>query len=182
MIPVVKQDIIEVLKGAEDCISEGNASKLRELSDHTIHNSSIFQDEDSISIAVVIYSLFKICERTGNSGIGDFRSYLHHARKHLEKEEMEKYKLIIRKISEKISTIDSKFRLYVQDVMEKAQVKKGSKLYSHGISIAKASSLLGISQWELMNYIGKTQIVDNYGQPLNNVRERLNFARKLFSR
>ena len=46
--------------------------------------------------------------------------------------------------------------------------------------MAKASEILGISQWELMNYIGKTQINDNIPDIID-ARSRLRFARGLFS-
>ncbi len=180
MIPVVKQDIISVLKAAESCIREGDVSKLGELSDHTIHNSSIFQDEDSIAIAVVIYSIKKIYDR--GASVEEIRKLLAHAVKHLEREQMQLYKEIIRKITRLISGTDSKFRVYIQDVIDKAEIKKGSKLYYHGISLAQAANLLGVSQWELMNYVGKTQMFDQYNQPISSVRQRLDFARKLLIR
>ncbi len=182
MIPVVKQDIISVLKDAEACISEGNVSRLGELSDHTIHNSSIYQDEDSITIAVVIYSIKKIYDRAVNVNLEEIRKLIAHARMHLAKEQMQLYKAIIKKLTKAISESDSKFRVYIQDVIDKAHIKKGSRLYYHGISLAQAANLLGVSQWELMSYVGKTQMADNPALPINNVRERLNFARKVLMR
>ncbi len=65
------------------------------------------------------------------------------------------------------------------EVIESSQVKKGTKIYDHGISLERAASILGISQWELSSYIGNT-IIDKYleeGVPL--VR-RMKHARELF--
>ena len=181
MIPLVRQDIIKVLRDAEVCVSKSDASCLREISDHTIHNSSIFQDEDSISVAVITYSLSKMCER-GGVDVRMVSSLLKHAQKHLEKEELKQYRHVIKRITALIARSDSKFRLYIQAVFDQAQIKKGSRLYYHGISLAQAAGLLGVSQWELMGYVGKTQIIDRYKftGSVKDVRGRLSFARQLF--
>ncbi len=180
MIPEVKQDIASVLRDAARHVLERDTIKLKELSNHTIHNASIFQDEDSISIAVVVYSLSKICER-GSVKLPLLSGLIRHALRHLKNDEMDKYKKIIRKLAKAISDADSGFRLYIQDVFDKAQIRKGSRIYYHGISLAQTASLLGISQWDLMGYVGKTNMIDTY-RDFGSVRGRLNFARKLFIR
>ena len=38
--------------------------------------------------------------------------------------------------------------------MQKAKINKASRLYEHGISMEKTAKLLGISQWELAEYVG----------------------------
>ncbi len=180
MIPVVRQDIISVLKAAEVCISKGNFSGLKELSDHTVHNSSIFQDEDSISIAVITYSLSKICESgVGSAWLARAAKLLGHARQHLERDEFNRYRAVVKRLTQFISRADARFRAYIQDVIQQAQVRKGSRIYYHGISLARAADLLGVSQWELMGYVGKTDIIDGYPAP-GGVRSRLDFARRLF--
>ncbi len=180
MIPVVRSDIISVLKSAEGFISKGIFSGLKDISDQTIHNSSIFQDEDSISIAVVTYSLSKICESgVGRAWLGKASKLLGHARRHLEKGEFNRYRAVVKRLTEFISRADSKFRAYIQDVINQAEVRKGSRVYYHGISLARAADLLGVSQWELMGYVGRTQIIESYGS-VEGVKERLEFARSLF--
>ena len=66
MDEVVKKDILKVLSDVAAILQveeEKDVAELRELSNHTIHNASIFQDEDSVSIAILIYSLSKVIER-----------------------------------------------------------------------------------------------------------------------
>ena len=58
-ILAVLNDLVEILKVKE----ESDIVEIKNLSNHVIHNASIFQDEDSISVAVLIYSLSKIIER-----------------------------------------------------------------------------------------------------------------------
>ncbi|HLC80681.1 MAG TPA: hypothetical protein VJG31_02825, partial [Candidatus Nanoarchaeia archaeon] len=49
-------EVIEILKVREGA----DIAKLEEVSNHTIHDASVFQDIDAIQIAVLVYSLYKI--------------------------------------------------------------------------------------------------------------------------
>ena len=66
MQDIIKRDIIAVLTDLAGILKERkdiDVSGIKLLSNHVIHNASVFQDEDSISIAILIYSLSKIIER-----------------------------------------------------------------------------------------------------------------------
>jgi len=182
MNEVVKKDILEVLSDVAEILrveEEKDVTELRELSNHTIHNASIFQDEDSVSIAILIYSLSKVIERReGKMNYKVLLRLIDDAKKSLEKENVDEYRKVIRKLFDFISTIDTKLKLYIEEVINQAEIKKGGKLYAHGISLGRASEILGISQWELMFYIGKTSLTDVKGGV--GVKERLNYARGLF--
>ena len=78
-----------------------------------------------------------------------------------------------------IRTVDKSLRLYINEVINQAQIKKGCKLCEHGISVARASEVLGISRWELMHYLGKTTVVDQFNDSIS-ISSRLKFARGLF--
>lgn len=182
MDEVVKNDILKVLSdvmvvlGVEE---EKDVAELKELSNHTIHNASIFQDEDSVSIAILIYSLSKVIERReGRMNYKVLLKLAADAKNNLESERVDAYRKTIRKLFDFISTIDTKLKLYIEEVINQAEIKKGSKLYAHGISLGRAAEVLGISQWELMFYIGKTKLTDVKGGV--GVKERLNYARGLF--
>ena len=182
MDEVVKKDILKVLSEVIEILEveeEKDVAELRELSNHTIHNASIFQDEDSVSIAILIYSLSKIIERReGKLNYKVWLRLISDARKDLEKNNVDGYRKVIRKLFDFISTIDTKLKLYIEEVINQAEIKKGSKLYEHGISMTRASEILGISQWELMFYVGKTKLTDVKGGV--GVKSRLNYARSLF--
>lgn len=177
MNEVVKKDILSILEQSRIILQRKDSFLLRELSNHTIHNASIFQDEDSISIAVIIYSLSKLIER-GKLDTRKALSLINSAHKYLKSDDFINYKDTIKYLFKFISNIDSKLKLYIEEVIKQAQIKKGSKLYDHGISIGQAADLLGISQWELMNYVGKTSIVDSFPSP--DVKKRLSIAKELF--
>ena len=184
MNEIVRKDALEILNKVIDILSvkeEKDVIELKDLSDHTIHNSSVFQDEISVSMAVLIYSLSKIIER--RETVLNYKyilKLLKTARNYLYDYEEKKFSNVIKNLFSEISNIDSKLKLYVQEVINQAQVKKGYKLYAHGLSYAKAAEILGISQWELMNYIGKTKISEE-AYDIVDVRARLKYARGLFS-
>lgn len=182
MNEVVKKDILHVLLSAMEILNveeEKDVADLRELSNHTIHNASIFQDEDSISVAILVYSLSKVIERKeGKLKYGSILGLLKSARGCLELDKVDAYRKSIRKLFDFISSVDSKLKLYVEQVINQAEIKKGGKLYAHGISLGRAASILGISQWELMFYIGKTNLTNSPGGV--SVKRRINYARSLF--
>lgn len=182
MDEVVKKDILKLLSDVIDILSveeERDAADLRELSNHTLHNSSIFQDEDSISIMVLVYSLSKLIERQeGKMAYSTLLALLGSAKKNLQEDKTDAYRANIRKLFDFISTIDNKLNLYIGEVINQAQIKKGTKLYAHGISLARASEILGVSQWDLMSYVGNTTLTDINGGI--GLKERINYARSLF--
>lgn len=180
MEETVKKDILDVLKEVIVLIKEKRYDEIKELSNHTIHNASIFQDQDSVSAAVIIYSISKIIERAGKEpgGIaGKFSGLINDAVILLEKGREDDYRSAIKKILDSISKADERFGRFIQEIIEQAEIKKGSKLYDHGISIARSAEVLGISQWDLMSYVGKTTMTE--AAPVD-VRKRLEFARALF--
>jgi CRISPR/Cas system CSM-associated protein Csm2 small subunit len=173
----VRIDIIRVLDDSSRMIERSDIIGLKEVSNHTIHNASIFQDEDSVTVAVIMYTLAKIFERENKSD-KTIVPIINSAKKNLFENNYEVYKENMRKLYDMIKTRDEKNKLYIQEVIEKAGVKKSSLIYEHGVSMGQAASILGVSQWELMEYVGKTNISDTF-EPLN-LKKRLSVARKLF--
>ncbi len=184
MNEIIKKDIISILmkvKGVLEIEEERDAAEMRELSNHTIHNSSIFQDEDSISIAILVYAMSKVIERRqGGLDYKPFLDLISDAADHLNRDDTAGYRKDIKGLFNLIRDIDSKLKLYVEEVINQAQIKKAGMIYGHGISLGRTAEMLRISQWELLNYIGKTMIHDTVREDIN-VRDRLKFARGLFS-
>lgn len=183
MESAVRNDALQIIRRAIEILEakeEKDAMELKELSNNTIHNASVFQDECSVSIAVLIYALSKIIERNPGFDYSRASNFLKEAGDSLENGKEDEFNIVIKKLFSEISNLDNKIKLYVQEVINQAQIKKGSKLCEHGLSCAKASQILGISQWELMNYIGKTNLAENVNEIVD-ARARLKFARSLFA-
>ena len=175
----IKKDIISLLELTEQALNKKDEMALKELSNHTIHNASIFQDKNSITIAVVVYALFKVMNRMS---LVEPRivTLINKAKQALQKSKTQQYEKLIKKLLNEISSIDKKMNLYIQKIINEAEIKKGSKLYEHGISLAQTANLLGVSQWEMMKYIGNTNIADKFDEDIN-VMTRINHTRRLFN-
>ena len=178
MDETVRNDILRLLKESLDAIAKGDSFRLKELSNSNIHNASIFQDEDSLSIGVVVYAISKVIERRYDRK--DIVACLRSASDALLSGDYSGYRAVIRSLIKSIRVEDARLKKFVSSVIEQAQVKKGSALYEHGLSIGRVASILGISKWELTNYVGKTRIAEQSSERVS-TEKRLALARRLFS-
>ena len=69
---------------------------------------------------------------------------------------------------------------YIQDVFRKARINKASALYEHGISMEKTASLLGITMFELANYVGQREVAEVPEIKTIDVRSRIKLAMDMF--
>ena len=175
----VREDILNILRRVVKVLEKGYFNQLKALSNHTVHNASIFQDQDSIGIAVVTYALEKIVDLSSFDAPA-FRTIFNQALRDLEENRVEAYRDSVGKLFRKIADTDQKLKNYIDHVVEFSLIKKGGKIYEHGISLAQTASLLGINQWELMEYLGTTTVGDRFQEEIG-VRKRLETARSIFS-
>ncbi|MDD5178229.1 MAG: hypothetical protein PHT54_03030 [Candidatus Nanoarchaeia archaeon] len=187
MNDLIKKDIINLINEALSAISKKDITLLKEISDHTIHNSATSQDDASISIAVVVYSLYKIFNNPSLTHSKkwerfskDLVLYLGKAKEGLERDDLSKYNSSISLILKSMSKIESQLGQYIFSVINSAKVKKGTKLYEHGISASRAAQILGISSWDLMSYMGNVSIPETERILTKKTKERLESARRLF--
>ncbi|MFH1054087.1 MAG: hypothetical protein V1740_06735 [Candidatus Woesearchaeota archaeon] len=187
MLPEVKKSIEDSIHIIIKAVRESDVLRLRKLSNFTIRSASVYQDEDSVSFAVITYSLSKIIERnrdesslTHKKFIQKTVIFLRRMRNALEKEDFKAYRIILERIFSTIENIDDKLAIYIQEVVEKSKIKKGSTFYDQGISIARSAEVLGISQWSLMNYVGQTKIIDSSYTEGVPIRNRLKIVREIF--
>ncbi|MBI5393153.1 hypothetical protein HZA96_04750 [Candidatus Woesearchaeota archaeon] len=174
----VKCDIIAVLDKLIIKLQRKDTKDLGNISNEIIHCASVFQDVHSVSIAVVAYALYKIVERENNID-PQYITRLIRARNYLNKYRIEKFNREINKLTKEMTRKDKQISAYIRHVFNEAEIKKGSKIYDHGISLAQTAKLLNISQWELMKYIGKTKTIDFLPEKID-VKQRLQFTRLLF--
>ena len=184
------ENLLDILQQTKKALQDNDSMKIKELSDHTIHTSSISQDEDNILIAVIIYSLSKLVERRSYqefTGWKDFYktvlSAIDRSITALKNRDEEDFKKNISLINKSIDKISGKLKSYIQDVFRKARINKASKIYEHGISMEKTAHLLGISLFELANYAGQKEEISE--APLTqtmDVRQRIKIASDIFGK
>ena len=111
MNEVIRRDIISEIGRAINILKvkeEKDTAQLRELSNHTIHNASVFQDEDSISVAILVYSLSKIIERMKDIDYNFILRLLEKANDALKKYKFNKFRKTIKRLFSFISSMDNK--------------------------------------------------------------------------
>lgn len=162
-----KGNVLDILRKAKSAINSKDIFTLKELSNRTIHNASIYQDSDSISIAVVVYALAKVIERSKYSYYKDWPVFMKavnysidKAISDLEKDDADSFREDISSIRKAVNKASGNLKRYIEDVFRKALINKASRIYEHGISLEQTAYMLGITPFELSEYAGKTGIGD----------------------
>jgi hypothetical protein len=183
-----KENILRILEETKQALKADDALKLKELSNQTNHTASMTQDSDNITVAVIVYSLSKIIERTEYKNLSGWDNFyktilssvdasLEAIKKNNDKKLTESLTLI----RNAISKLSGKLKFYIQDVFRKAEINKASKIYEHGISMEKTANLLGITMFELASYAGQKQEMSGIplGQTIE-VKSRIKLAEDMF--
>ncbi len=184
----LRSNIIRVLDKVITAIKDQDIKELKELSNETVHDATVYQDEYSITIAVLIYSLSKIYERETHYGqYKDWKVFcfdcfrgLEVAKEKLIANDLPEFEKVLKEYTATLETVHKKLKVYIQDVFRKAKINKASRLYEHGLSIGRTAELLGITKYEIMDYLGKTYIADVKENTTLDPIDRLKFTRSLF--
>lgn len=176
----VLDDLDEVLYKTIGALKVGDLNALAEYSQNTIHNASVYQDNISIDIAIILYSLSKLLKQRKYvskkflSLLLKLKYTIHKSPQDVESQ--------LQYILNQIASMDKSADMSIMHVIDQARIKKGSMLYKHGISLSQSAKRLGVSQWELYNYIGKMRFSDMEKESISNMKKRLEYARELLHR
>jgi predicted nucleic acid-binding protein len=177
----INQDIARVLQSTIDALSQNDSREIEHISNTVIHNASVFQDEKTIEIAITIYALSKIAKHKSEYN-QQLLTLLVHLHELFKNNQFHAYSRALKHLVEKITEIDDQVSTYTSHVMNQAKVQKGTGLYYHGISLGQSACALGISQWELYSFVGKTRHDDDDDDETSSVKNtylRLKYARGL---
>ena len=179
----IKKDILDVLIKSLEAVRNEDVKEIKEQSNHIIYDASVYQDKDSILVAVMIYSLSKIIERIEIKEqiklvLSKIKEHLQDAINFLKKNDENSFENELKHLSLELTKLDPKLKIHIKEVFEKARINKASRLYEHGISAGRTADLLGISTWELIDYSGGTGVADK--GVTKDVKERIKIARELF--
>jgi hypothetical protein len=180
--------VIKVLEETKEALKKEDVLKLNELSNQTIHSASTFQDAASITIAILVYTLSKLVERryylkikNWNFFIKKVDASLSLAIKALKDKKFDKYQKYMEMARKSMIAAAVNLRPYIEEVLRKASINKGSKIYEHGISMGQTSKILGITKWELSEYTGQTRIADIKYNITLDVEKRAKMALEFFA-
>ncbi len=184
---VERKNILDILKNARKAIKTDDVLLLRDMSNRTVHSASLYKDPDSIALAVTIYALSKIIERKKYEQYQEWPAFftrvskdIDNALANLEKSKFKEFRADLQNIRRASNQLSGHLKLYIQDVFRRASINKASRLYEHGISMAETAALLDVTTWELAEYVGTTGIGDVDLSITMPIKERINFAKKLF--
>ncbi len=184
-----KEHVLNVLKKARLALKSDDYIEVKNLSNRVIHSASINQDPDSISLAVVIYSLSKIIEREKYKSYANwgrfFRAYLRcidNSITALEKNDLDLFREQMQLVRSLIQNLSGNLKNYISEVFRKAEINKASRIYEHGISMEQTAGLLGITIWELAEYAGQTGISDVDLSVTMPVKQRIKQALEIFEK
>ncbi|MCW1309547.1 MAG: hypothetical protein QXP04_02545 [Candidatus Nanoarchaeia archaeon] len=186
----VRDEIIFNLKNVLKNLERKKFYEILRLSDYTIHSASVFQDRFSNMIAVAVYSLGYILQNEKmrrKSGeefdkfVNNIEQMLSIAIEQLEKNDIVGFDVKMKQILREIARMDFRFGEHIEFVIKKAKLEKASKIAEHGISAGRVADLLGISEWELVDYIGERKFHDNVLTITKSIEERMKSGKKLFS-
>jgi hypothetical protein len=157
-----KENILRIFQEAKIAIKNNDSIKLKELSNQTNNTASLTQDPDNIAVAVAVYSMSKIIERTEYRNFAGWKDFyqaiilaVDNSIDAIKKDDSRRLSESLVSIRKAVSKLSGKLKDYIQDVFRKAQINKASKIYEHGISMEKTASLLGITMFELASYAGQ---------------------------
>jgi protein-tyrosine-phosphatase len=182
-----RDNVLRILKETRSALENNDPSKMRALSNQTINTASLTQDPDNIAVAVMVYSLSKIIEREDYRNLDGwnvfytlFTSALDRSINDIEKKQYEKFRKDFEMVRKAINKISGKLRKYIDEVFRQAEINKASRIHEHGLSMEQTANLLGITLYELADYVGKTGISDVPENRTMDVRERIKMVEEFF--
>jgi len=181
--------IIEILEKTENFLKQKDYIKIKDLSNKLIHHSSINQDIEIVYITVIIYALSKLIERGKYASYKNWQKFYEEYSKSisiliskLKEKDFQGFSDEIIKIRGLIENLSGNLKYYVSEVFRKSKINKASRIYEHGISMEKTAKILGISLWELSEYVGGTKIADvdlSITLPIN---KRIKYVEEIFQK
>ena len=181
------ENVLRILKETKTAFQTNNSFKLKQLSNQTTNTASLTQDLDNIALAVIVYSLSKIVERENYKQLPGWKNFyskinlfVDKSIRDIEKKDYNAFEGDFKKIKGTIENLSGKLKKYIKDVFRYAKINKASRLHEHGLSMEQTSKLLGISMYELADYIGKTGIADAPESQTMNVKQRIKLVERFF--
>ena len=182
-----KKDVLEVLKASVQAIKSGREAGLHELSNHLLHSMSIYQDPEVIDVAVAVYSLNKIFEQERYKQHPKMKKFgrdilvhLNYAIENLRKEDWPEYSRSISELLGEIQGFTKQIKFYIGGLLDYAKIKKGTKLYEHGLSLGQVAEAMHVTKWDLMPSAGQSAEPERFVESIAKDEDKLKLIGKLF--
>ncbi len=186
MKEVERKSLIKDIGRAIDILEHKEAKdvhELRELSDHTIKDVALYKNTDAVSLAVLIYSIYKVFYCVQGEKYQKLVRELKNARKHLEQKNFGAYTRSLGRMFSLIKSCNQSVKTHVRDVLYAAKVTKGVTLLDHGLSTKRAAEIMGITEWDILTHVGGTgsSVSHSHRHEKVQANKRLQTAHSLFN-
>ena len=178
----VREEILYDIKKASEILQEKEAhdlEELQELSNHAIEDVAVHKDLDLIAMTVLLYSIYKVATLLKKEDYALLKKYLDLASHHMGTNDYGRYNSNMKRMFELVKSCNAKVKKHLQDVLHAARIKKGTVLLEKGLSIGQAAGLMGLSNWDLQAYAGKTTAFGQHTEKFP-ARDRMMRALKIF--
>jgi len=160
---VIKKDLLQILSRVREILEKKDPSdyeELKSLSEQSIEDVAVHKDLDLISVTVLVYSIYKILPDLKEEDYKDLNAAFKLAYSSLVENQLGRYNQNIKTLYNLISKSNAKIKVHLQDVMHAARIKKSASLLGKGLSIGQAAGLMGLSNWDLQQYVGGTTMME----------------------
>lgn len=179
---VIKKDLLLILSKTIDILKKKDSfdtEELKNLSEQAIEDVAVHKDIDLISATVLVYSIYKVLPEIKPENYKDLVAELESAFSNLQQNQLGRYNQNIKSLYDIIRRDNAEVKVHLQDVMHAARIKKSASLLKKGLSIGQAAGLMGLSNWDLQQYVGGTTLLGQHKE-IYPVSKRLSLALKLF--
>jgi hypothetical protein len=156
---VIKKEILKDLNSVIEIIRNKEVKDSEELSKLSNQSTTLvatYKDLDLISITVLIYSLSKTVQSLSDEDYKDFLTEIQRTYKYLQQGNFGYYNKSVKSLFNIIKRSSDQVKTHLEDVMHAARIKKGAILLQKGLSLGQAAGLMGLSNWDLQQYAGRT--------------------------
>jgi hypothetical protein len=188
MLSAARNDVLSAIREAIAAIKDRRYAELHTISDHVLHVITVYQDIDAVDLAVAIYALNKILEAERYRTQPKMKMFsktilqlFNKSESQLVREDYNGFRRTLNEILGSIEAFSKSIRFYIEDILHFAKIKKGTKLYEHGLSLGKAAELAGVTKWELMPAIGETAIHEQIAPLKGASEQKIKFLEKIFN-
>jgi hypothetical protein len=182
MKDVVKRGIIKDLNKAIQILQQKkqmDVEAMKQLSNQAIEDVALHKDLDVVSITVLFYSIYKVIDCIDDESFDYLIKGMNNARDALQANSFGRYNKAIKNMFVTVRGCNAKIKEHFQDVMAASRIKKGAVLLQKGLSLGQAAGLMGLSNWDLQEYAGRTVVLGAHVEKIQ-ASKRLDLAFKLF--
>ena len=184
MVKLTEETVDSYLKDLIVAFDRADAFWLKQLSNKLIEESIILDNHKLANLSLIAYALSKITSKPHFTYLKKWPKF----KKDLlvlfviEKDKphtTESLEYLLEEVIVKIENFDKEAGNYIEDDIEKARIKLGSKAYALGLTLSKAANLTGADKDSLFSYIGATKIHDRPFTVTKDLKERYKTAKEV---